>query len=112
MYSVEIYVRVRRAVVVEGLSQREAARQFGIHRDTVRKMLAFSLPPGYQRKEPAAKPKIGPFTRVIDQILEEDLGAPKKQRHSAHRIYERLTEEHGLAVGTPSSRTTFGSESW
>jgi transposase len=51
MFSVELYGRVRHACHVEGLSQREAARRFGIHRGTVRKMLTFSVPPGYRRTE-------------------------------------------------------------
>ena len=50
MFSVELYGRVRHACHVEGLSIREAARRFGIHRNTVRKMLAFSVPPGYRRR--------------------------------------------------------------
>ena len=49
MYKVEVYLRVRRAVMVEGMSIREAARSFGLHRDTVRKMLEYSAPPGYLR---------------------------------------------------------------
>ena len=43
MYRVDVYLRVRRAVMVDGMSMREAARVFGLHRDTVRKMLAYSL---------------------------------------------------------------------
>ncbi len=46
MYKVDVYLRVRRAVMVEGMSIREASRMFGLHRDTVRKMLAYSTPPG------------------------------------------------------------------
>ena len=46
MYKVDVYLRVRRAVMVEGMSIREAAREFGLHRDTVRKMLTYSVPPG------------------------------------------------------------------
>ena len=46
MYKVDLYVRVRRACMVEGMSSREAARVFGLHRDTVRKMLEHSVPPG------------------------------------------------------------------
>ena len=49
MYKVDVYLRVRRAVMVDGMSMREAARVFGLHRDTVRKMLAYSVPPGYRR---------------------------------------------------------------
>jgi hypothetical protein len=58
---VEIYGRVRRAVLVEGRSQRSVAREFGLARVTVRKMLGYSIPPGYRRKEPAKRPKLGPW---------------------------------------------------
>ena len=46
MYGLEIYHRVRRAVLRDGMSEREAARAFGIDRATVSKMLRFSAPPG------------------------------------------------------------------
>src|SRR5215210_707942 len=99
MFSVELYGRVRHACHVEGLSLREAARRFGIHRNTVRKMLAFSVPPGYRRRDPPARPRLGAFTAIIDRILEEDRSAPAKQRHTAKRIHERLRAEHGFAGG-------------
>jgi hypothetical protein len=69
---VEIYGRVRRAVLVEGRSQRSVAREFGLARVTVHKMLGYSIPPGYRRKEPAKRPKLGPWVGVIEAILEED----------------------------------------
>ena len=53
MFPVEMYVQVRRACIVEGMSVREASRVFGLHRDTVRKMLTYSVPPGYRRQSPA-----------------------------------------------------------
>ena len=68
---------------------------FGLHRDTVRNMLAYSVPPGYRRQSAARRPKLEPYTGVIDRILEDDLGLPKKQRHTAKRIYERLRDEYG-----------------
>ena len=52
MYRVDVYLRVLRAVMVDGMSIREAARTFGLHRDTVRKMVACSVPPGYRRQTP------------------------------------------------------------
>ena len=58
MFTVEMYVRVRRACMVEGMSVREASRVFGLHRDTVRKMLAYSVPPGYRRTSPPRRPKL------------------------------------------------------
>ena len=80
---------------------------FGLHRDTVRKMLAHSVPPRYRRRKPPTRPKIGPYTGVIDRILEDDpvsstgqaLNLPKKQRHTAKRIHERLREEYGFDGG-------------
>jgi transposase len=99
MFSVELYGRVRHACHVEGLSQREAARRFGIHRGTVRKMLTFSVPPGYRRTKPPARPKLEAFTAVIDAILEADRASPPKQRHTARRIHQRLRAEHGFAGG-------------
>ena len=56
MYKVELYVRVRRACMVDGMSTREAARVFGLHRDTVRKMLEYPVPPGYRRQGHGQRP--------------------------------------------------------
>ena len=96
MYSVELYMRVRRACMVDGMSVREASRVFGLHRDTVRKTLKYAAPPGYRRRKAPRRPKIGPYTGVIDEILRSDMSLPKKQRHTAKRIYERLRDEHGF----------------
>lgn len=95
----ELYARVRRAVQVEGVSEREAAGQFGISRETVRKMLRYSIPPGYSRRQPIRRPKLGAWVGIIDQILEEDKARPGKQRHSAKRIFERLREEYAFRGG-------------
>jgi transposase len=99
MYTVELYARVRRAVLVEGKSRRAAAREFGLARKTVRKMLEYSVPPGYQRQKPVRRPKLGPWLGGIDALLEEDQQRPKKQRHTAKRIFERLRAEHGYPGG-------------
>ena len=99
MYQVEVYPRVRRAVMVDGLSIREASRVFGLHRDTVRKMLAYSVPPGYRRQDSPRRPKLEPYTGVIDRILEGDQRVVRKQRHTAKRIFERLRDEYGFGGG-------------
>jgi transposase len=96
---VEIYGRVRRAVRVEGKSQRAVAREFGLSRDTVRKMLEYAVPPGYRRQQPIKRPKLGPWLGVIDAILNDDKQRPAKQRHTSKRIFERLKEEHGFTGG-------------
>lgn len=99
MYSVEFYARVRRACHVDGLSERAAARLFGIDRKTVSKILKHSVPPGYRRSVPPVRPKLDTFIPIIDQILEADRALPKKQRHTAQRIFERLRDEHGFTGG-------------
>ena len=99
MFKVELYGRVRRAVLVEGRSQRAVAREFGIARKTIQKMLRYSVPPGYRRQQAVKRPKLGPWLGVIDAILEEDKRQPAKQRHTAKRIFERLKAEHGFSGG-------------
>ena len=91
-----MYFQVRRACLVEGMSVREASRVFGVHRDTVRKMLANATPQGYTRKRPPRRPKLEPYTGVIDAILEADRLVPRKQRHTVKRIFERLRDEYGF----------------
>jgi transposase len=81
------------------MSEREAARQFGLARETVRKMLRYSVPPGYRRQQPARRPKLDAWVDTIDQILERDKTESKKQRHTAKRIFERLRDEHAYTGG-------------
>ncbi len=99
MFKVELYGRVRRAVLVEGRSQRAVALEFGVSRDSVRKMLRYSVPPGYQRQQPVKRPRLGPWLGVIDAILEDDRQRSAKQRHTVKRIFDRLGEEHGFKGG-------------
>src|SRR5271165_2637330 len=99
MKVVELYGRVRYAVQIEGLSQREAARRFGIDPRTVAKMMKFSAPPGYVRTKAPARPKLDPFIPAIDRILFDDKSRPRKQQHTAKRIFERLRDEYGFTGG-------------
>ena len=99
MYRVEMYARVRRACRVKGMSTREASRVFGLDRKTVRKMLSFSVPPGYRRSMPRRRPKLDAFTGIINRILEDDRTSHHKQRHTAKRIFDRLRDECGFTGG-------------
>ena len=81
------------------MSAREAARQFGISRESVKKMLSFSVPPGYRRTAPIKRPKLDGFTEIIDQWLRDDVGQHRKQRHTAKRVFDRLRDEHGFTGG-------------
>jgi len=77
MYDVDFYGRVRLAVLGHRLSQREAARRFGIDCGTVRKMPGHSVAPGYRREEERHHPKLAAHIGFIDQILADDLDARK-----------------------------------
>jgi len=90
---------VRREVLTGQLSKRAACRQYGLSWHTLAKMLAHDAPPGYRRVQPRRRPKLADFLPVIQQILTDDKSAPKKQRHTAWRIFERLREEHGYQGG-------------
>ena len=99
MKNVELYGKVRYAVQIDGLSQREAARRFGIDPRTVKKMMLSSVPTGYVRTKPPARPKLDAFVAIIDKFLTDDKVRPKKQQHTAKRIFERLRDEHGFTGG-------------
>lgn len=95
----EKWAEIRRRVLVDGLSKRAACREYGIHWDTLQKILRHPEPPGYRRDSPRPRPKLDPFLPVLHQILEHDTKAPRKQRHTAKRIFERLRDEHGYSGG-------------
>lgn len=95
----DLYLKVRHAHFEEGLSGRQISRDFGISRDSVAKMLTYSEPPGYRRTAPIKRPKLDPYTDQIDSWLAEDKTRPRKQRHTAKRIFERLRDECGFDGG-------------
>ncbi|MCE5289430.1 MAG: IS21 family transposase [Nocardiaceae bacterium] len=90
---VELFAQIRRDARVEELGIRALARKYKVGRDTVRQALASAEPP--KRKTPVREsPKLGPFKPVVDEMLRADLDAPRKQRHTALRIFNRLADEH------------------
>ena len=95
----EFWKEVRRQVLTNELSQRAAIKKYGMGWHTLKKILAHTEPPGYQQSKARPKRKLEPFLPIIQQILEADRQAPKKQRHTAKRIFERLRGEHGFQGG-------------
>lgn len=93
---VELFALIRRDRRVEGMSIRGLAGRYRVHRRTVRQALASASPPA--RKTPArTAPKLEAFKAAIDAMLTEDLDAPRKQRHTATRVFARLVDEHGAS---------------
>jgi transposase len=89
---------VRKAHIRDGKSKSQIARDLGMNRRTVAKLLEMASDevPQYQRKQPVSYPVLGPFLEIIDHWLELDTQAPRKQRHTAQRVYDRLRDEHGF----------------
>src|SRR6186713_295078 len=100
----EQWMEIRRQVLVEGMSKRQACQHYQINWKTLQKMLRHAEPPGYRRRGPVRRPIIEPVLPFIEQILQDDTKAPKKQRHTAKRIWERLRDEHGFSGGQSSIR--------
>jgi transposase len=95
----ELWAEIRRRVLLREISKREACRVYEIHWATLKKILAHEEPPGYRRSRAIRRPTIEPVLPLIRQILDADKTAPKKQRHTAHRIWQRLRDEHGFTGG-------------
>ena len=104
MLTVADYELIRRKFFLDQESARAIAKELGHSRKTVAKALAHPIPPGYRRSQPRKRPVIERYQPIIDAWLEEDQSRPRKQRHTAQRIYERLRDEHGYAGSASSVR--------
>jgi len=95
----EEWTEVSRRVLTGELSKRAACREYGLNWRTLEKMLSHVEPPGYRRKAKREQPVLGPHLAWIHEVLEQDKQAPKKQRHTAQRIFDRLKAERGYTGG-------------
>jgi transposase len=95
---VELYEQIRRDRDREGLSIRALAERHGVHRRAVRQALSSPLPPAKRSPAHRCAPRLGAYRELIDSWLEADRAAPRKQRHTARRVWQRLVEEHGAEV--------------
>jgi transposase len=100
---VELFERIRRDKREEHLSVRALARRHRVHRRTVRQALASAMP-SPRRVPPRAAPVMGAWVPTIRAWLEADREAPRKQRHTARRVWQRLVEEHDARVAEVTVR--------
>jgi transposase len=89
---VELFEQIRREYEFGEGTVLGVARKLGVHRRMVRQALASAEPPE-RRKWQRERPVIDPLRPYIDAILEADRNAPRKQRHTAHRIWQRIRIE-------------------
>jgi transposase len=92
----EQWAEIRRRVLTGELSKRAACREYDLSWHTLAKMLSHDEPPGYRQQAVRKKPKLAPFLPIIFEILEQEKKAPRKQRHTAQRIWKRLRDEHSF----------------
>jgi transposase len=100
----EQFEQIRRDREREGLSIRALAERHGVHRRAVRQALESAVPPAKRAPVSRPAPKLGAYRAVIDAWLLGDRVAPRKQRHTAKRIHQRLVDEHGADVAEVTVR--------
>jgi transposase len=101
---VELFEQIRRDRDREGLSVRALAARYRVHRRAVRQALESAVAPPKRRPESRPAPKLGAYHGLIDEWLIADRLAPRKQRHTAKRIWKRLVDEHGADVAESTVR--------
>lgn len=103
MSRVELYERIRKDSRDEGLGIRALAEGHRVHRRVVRQALASATPPARKVAE-RESPALGPWTTLIRAWLVADREAPRKQRHTARRVHQRLVAEYGANLAESTVR--------
>jgi transposase len=101
---VELFEQIRRDRDREALSIRALAERHGVHRRTVRQALRSAVPPPARKREGRPAPALGAYRPLIDAWLRADREAPRKQQHTAKRVWERLRDEYGAQVAETTVR--------
>jgi transposase len=95
----EKWTEIRRRVLTKEISKRAACQEYALQWRTLVRILKHAEPAGYQLREPREKRKLEKFLPILHEMLQQDRAAPKKQRHTAKRLFERLRAEHPFDGG-------------
>jgi len=104
MIEVDQYQRIRFMFAVEGHSQRAIAKTLGVSRNTVRKYCQGAVPPGEREPTQRTAAVADAVRKTVQEWLQHDAAAPRKQRHTAQRSYDRLVAEHDFTGGSSTIR--------
>lgn len=107
MRKVELFEVIRRDHALHGWGVRRLAKIHRVHRRLVRQALSSAVPPPRQVPQRPA-PALGPAKPFIEAVLEGDRQVPRKQRHTAHRIWERIRAELEIEVAESTVRKYVG----
>ena len=90
----EKWTEIRRRVLTKEISKRAACQEYALQWRTLVRILKHAEPAGYQLREPREKRKLEKLLPILHEMLQQDRAAPKKQRHTDKRLFERLRDEH------------------
>lgn len=108
MTKVELFDLIRREHFLHGKSVRQISKQQRVHRRMVRQAINCAVPP-VRKKYSKEEYKLTPTVKyLIDHWLQADKKAPRKQRHTAHRIFTRLVDEQEFKGAEPTIRKYVG----
>ena len=97
--NMETWAEIRRRVLTGEISKRQACREYNLHWHTLSKILSQTEPTPFQTKSARARPQLDRVLPIVHQWLEDDRAMPRKQRHTAERIYQRLRDKHDYTGG-------------
>jgi transposase len=108
MRRVELFELIRHDHFDFGLSQRQIAHKRGVHRRIVAQAVASAVPPERKLSERTSSKLTPQVKAFIDRVLTDDKAAPRKQRHTSRRIWQRLRDETGSTIGESTVRNFVG----
>jgi len=100
----ESAAKIRRLILRDGRSIRSVSQETGLSRNTIRKYLSDASPPGYRRQKPPVRHKLSGFEERLQTLYEQDQKRPRRERRTAHKLFEQLVLEGYTGSYSPVQR--------